>query len=90
MRVVLEQHDDELICRVIDTGMGMSSADQAEVFTKFFRSGSVRESTIPGIGLGLSISKEIVEAHGGAFEVQSLTGKGTTFTFRIPAQIAAG
>lgn len=84
--VTLEQQDGELVCQVSDTGMGISYEDQAKLFTKFFRSSSVRESTIPGVGLGLSISKDIVEAHGGAIEARSETGKGTTFTFRLPVK----
>jgi two-component system phosphate regulon sensor histidine kinase PhoR len=82
--VALEQQDSQLACRVSDTGMGMSSEDQVDVFTKFFRTSRVRRTTIPGIGLGLPISKAIVEAHGGTIEVQSSLGKGTTFTFRVP------
>jgi signal transduction histidine kinase len=64
--------------------MGMSSEDQAEVFSKFFRTSSVRRTAIPGVGLGLSISKAIVEAHGGTIEVESRLGEGTTFVFRVP------
>jgi len=78
------QEDGLLACRVSDTGMGMSSEDQAEVFSKFFRTSSVRRTAIPGVGLGLSISKAIVEAHGGTIEVESKMGHGTTFTFRVP------
>jgi signal transduction histidine kinase len=82
--VALEQHDNLLACRVTDTGMGMSSEDQANVFTKFFRTSNVRRTTIPGVGLGLPISKAIVEAHGGTIDVESSLGEGTTFTFRVP------
>jgi two-component system phosphate regulon sensor histidine kinase PhoR len=82
--VALEQQDSQLACRVSDTGMGMSSEDQVDVFTKFFRTSNVRRTTIPGVGLGLPISKAIVEAHGGTIEVQSSLGEGTTFTFRVP------
>jgi signal transduction histidine kinase len=82
--VSLAQEDGLLACRVSDTGMGMSSEDQAEVFSKFFRTSSVRRTAIPGVGLGLSISKAIVEAHGGTIEVESKMGHGTTFTFRVP------
>jgi len=82
--VALEQQDSQLACRVSDTGMGMSSEDQVDVFTKFFRTSSVRRTTIPGVGLGLPISKAIEEAHGGTIEVQSSLGVGTTFTFRVP------
>ena len=82
--VSLEQEDGQLACRVSDTGMGMSADDQAEVFAKFFRTNNVRRTAIPGVGLGLPISKAIVEAHGGTIDVESALGKGTTFTFRLP------
>ncbi|MDR7160630.1 ATP-binding protein [Arthrobacter sp. BE255] len=82
--VSLEQEDGQLSCRVSDTGMGMSADDQAEVFAKFFRTNNVRRTAIPGVGLGLPISKAIVEAHGGTIDVESALGKGTTFTFRLP------
>ncbi|MGO4188903.1 sensor histidine kinase [Pseudarthrobacter sp. TAF60_1] len=82
--VSLEQEDGQVACRVSDTGMGMSSEDQAEVFSKFFRTSSVRRTAIPGVGLGLSISKAIVEAHGGTIHVESRLGEGTTFIFRVP------
>jgi two-component system, OmpR family, phosphate regulon sensor histidine kinase PhoR len=82
--VSLAQEDGHVACRVSDTGMGMSREDQAEVFSKFFRTSSVRRTSIPGVGLGLSISKAIVEAHGGTIDVESELGQGTTFIFRVP------
>lgn len=82
--VSLEQEDGQLSCRVSDTGMGMSADDQAEVFVKFFRTNNVRRTAIPGVGLGLPISKAIVEAHGGTIDVESVLGRGTTFTVRLP------
>jgi signal transduction histidine kinase len=82
--VSLTQEDGHMTCRVSDTGMGMSEEDLAEVFSKFFRTSSVRRTAIPGVGLGLSISKAIVEAHGGTIQVQSKKGQGTTFMFRMP------
>ncbi|HEY8754483.1 MAG TPA: PAS domain-containing sensor histidine kinase [Arthrobacter sp.] len=82
--VSLEPDDGQLACRVSDTGMGMSADDQAQVFAKFFRTGTVRRTAIPGVGLGLPISKAIVEAHGGTIGVESKLGHGTTFTFRVP------
>ncbi|MEW9873516.1 sensor histidine kinase [Arthrobacter sp. HS15c] len=82
--VSLEQEDGQLSCRVSDTGMGMSADDQAEVFAKFFRTSNVRRTAIPGVGLGLPISKAIVEAHGGTIDVESVLGRGTTFTVRLP------
>ncbi|WLQ04937.1 sensor histidine kinase [Arthrobacter oryzae] len=83
--VSLDSEGQDVVCEVRDTGMGMSDKDQAEVFTKFFRTGNVRNTSIPGVGLGLSITKAIVEAHGGSIHLRSAPGEGTTFTVRVPA-----
>ncbi|MBP2267137.1 signal transduction histidine kinase [Pseudarthrobacter sp. PvP004] len=85
VEVAAWEDQDFVFCRVTDTGMGMNEEEQAEAFTKFFRAGGVRNSTIPGVGLGLPISKAIVEAHGGTIMVASEPGQGTTFTVKIPA-----
>jgi signal transduction histidine kinase len=73
---------------VCDTGIGISPSDQHEIFQKFFRSGdqNVRES--PGTGLGLNITRHLVEMQGGQIWFESESGKGTTFYFTIP--VAAG
>ncbi|MFC8039174.1 ATP-binding protein [Paenarthrobacter sp. NPDC057355] len=85
VEVAAWEDDDFIFCRVTDTGMGMSEEEQAEAFTKFFRAGGVRKSAIPGVGLGLPISKAIVEAHGGTITLESVPGQGTTFTVKMPA-----
>lgn len=85
VEVAAWQEHDFVFCRVTDTGMGMSEDEQAEAFTQFFRAGGVRKSAIPGVGLGLPISKAIVEAHGGTITVESEPGRGTTFTVKVPA-----
>lgn len=82
--VSLAREDGHLECRVTDTGMGMTPEDASEVFAKFFRTSNVRRTAIPGVGLGLPISKAIVEAHGGTISVDSTLGQGTTFMFRVP------
>ncbi|MET4059051.1 two-component system phosphate regulon sensor histidine kinase PhoR [Arthrobacter sp. UYP6] len=69
---------------VRDTGMGMTEEDQKELFTKFFRTGAVRQAGIPGAGLGLAISKNIVEAHGGTISLVSAPGVGSAFTVALP------
>lgn len=74
----------DLWCEVQDTGMGMSSEEQAEAFTKFFRARSAVHRAIPGIGLGLMISKTIVSHHGGTISLSSERGVGTTITFVLP------
>jgi signal transduction histidine kinase len=68
---------------VRDTGIGMSPEDLEQLFTKFFRSNSVKGS-VPGTGLGLNITKNLIELHGGHIWVDSLEGEGTTFTYTVP------
>ncbi|MCC9144568.1 MULTISPECIES: PAS domain-containing sensor histidine kinase [unclassified Arthrobacter] len=72
------------VLQVADSGIGMTEAEQAEVFTKFFRSGTARRAQIPGVGLGLVITKRIVEEHGGTIAMASEAGKGTVFTVTLP------
>jgi signal transduction histidine kinase len=73
---------------VADTGMGIRPEDRPMVFERFFRSDDARRAHIPGVGLGLAITKTIAERHGGELACVSTPGAGSTFTFRIPA--AAG
>jgi two-component system phosphate regulon sensor histidine kinase PhoR len=75
--------------QVQDSGMGMSTEDQRDLFTKFFRTGAVRQAGIPGAGLGLAITKNIVEAHAGTISLISAPGEGSTFTVCIPQPPAA-
>ncbi len=77
--------DEWIQLRVKDTGMGMSSEDSAKVFKRFFRTDSAREASISGAGLGLSITKTIVERHGGDISCESRPGEGSTFTLTLPA-----
>ncbi|MDQ0029624.1 sensor histidine kinase [Arthrobacter bambusae] len=85
VHVTLLREENAVMCRVKDTGMGMGKQDQADAFTRYFRAGNVRNTGIQGVGLGLSICKAIVDAHGGTIDLQSVPGEGTTFTFRVPA-----
>jgi two-component system phosphate regulon sensor histidine kinase PhoR len=72
------------VIRVRDTGRGIAEAEQSKIFNKFFRSSTVLTDAIPGVGLGLAITKTIVDAHGGSISVSSELGKGTTFEVRLP------
>ena len=67
---------------VTDHGAGISAADLPRLFRRFERASSIKH--YGGLGLGLFISREIVEAHGGSIEVKSSPGKGATFTIRLP------
>jgi two-component system, OmpR family, phosphate regulon sensor histidine kinase PhoR len=75
---------DVAVVRVRDTGRGIAESEQSKIFNKFFRGSGVLTDAIPGVGLGLSITKTIVDAHGGSITVNSELGKGTTFEVRLP------
>ncbi|WP_028279686.1 PAS domain-containing sensor histidine kinase [Arthrobacter sp. H5] len=83
-----EQLDSALL-EVQDTGMGMTQTETNQIFGKFFRTAAARESDIPGVGLGLSITKAIVDSHGGTIRCTSAVGAGTTFTVTLPLHTAA-
>ncbi len=76
---------DAYLC-VSDTGIGISEVDQTALFTKFFRARTVSEREIQGVGLGLVISKAIVEAHGGDITVTSHEGLGTSVHVTLPGR----
>lgn len=76
--------DGMLQITVADNGFGIVKADQRYVFDKFYRCETVKDKSIPGIGLGLSYVKLLVEAHGGTITFESTEGQGTTFTIIIP------
>jgi two-component system OmpR family sensor kinase len=69
---------------VRDTGPGLSAAEQAQVFDRFYRADAARARDSGGLGLGLTIAKAIVEAHQGTLDVLSAPGEGATFTVRLP------
>ena len=69
---------------VIDNGLGMTPEDQAKIFTKFFRSEDPKAREAPGTGLGLNITRNLVEMQGGKIWFESEYGQGTTFSFTIP------
>jgi PAS domain S-box-containing protein len=78
-------HRSAVRIEVTDTGMGISDDEQSQLFERFFRTARAQEEAIPGVGLGLSISKAIVEAHDGRIAVRSKEGVGTTFFVDLPA-----
>ena len=85
IRIDYRMREDGMVqISVADNGIGIAKADQRYVFDKFYRSESAKDKAIPGIGLGLSYVKLLVEAHGGSISLDSTEGEGTTFTIVIP------
>jgi PAS domain S-box-containing protein len=73
---------------VSDTGMGIPTGEQGKLFTRFFRSSTAQRNAVPGVGLGLAITKAITTAHGGTLDLVSAEGEGTTFTLTLPRTTA--
>jgi heavy metal sensor kinase len=82
VRVKLKSENGLAVLTVADTGAGISAEDVPRVFERFYRADKSRSTG--GNGLGLAISKAVVEAHGGTIEVSSAENFGTTFTVRLP------
>lgn len=77
---------DKVCYQVQDEGIGMSEHDIRHIFERFYRADGARDGEAEGSGLGLSIAKWIVDAHGGTIEVVSREGVGTRFVVRFPAK----
>ena len=71
---------------ISDTGIGLSEAEQAQIFTRFYRAASARSQHGGGAGLGLCIAQSIALAHGGQIQVKSSPGRGSTFTVVLPME----
>ena len=86
--VHVSRHDQVALIEVIDQGMGIAEADQSQLFTMFFRAAAVRNSKVRGAGLGLYITRMLLEMQNGQIEVKSCPGKGSTFSCRLPLAVA--
>jgi signal transduction histidine kinase len=79
--------DSSACIAVGDTGIGIAPSEQNEIFEPFYR--SQRDKRFPqGMGLGLSIARDLVQAHGGSLRVESAPGKGSRFTILLPFDAA--
>ena len=76
--------DDAVEVWVRDTGLGIPKDEQDKLFTRFFRASTATRNAVPGIGLGLTIIRAIVLAHGGTMSVTSGEGEGTEFRVTVP------
>ena len=84
VKVSLRQDRSDFLVGVQDTGIGIAKEDIPQTFARFWRSDVSRERVSGGLGVGLAITKEIVDRHNGTILVESELGRGTTFTLRIP------
>jgi signal transduction histidine kinase len=87
IRLHAELADQHLVIRVADQGIGLTTYQKKRIFEKFYRV-DYSDKAPRGLGLGLSIAHQIVEAHGGRLRVDSAIGAGTTFTLSVPLDTA--
>ena len=81
----VRREGDGIMIAVIDRGMGIDPADLPHIFTPFFRADRSRTRKTGGVGLGLTLVRRIVTAHGGSVEVKSAVGQGTEMYVRLPS-----
>jgi signal transduction histidine kinase len=84
LTVRLRQRDEVVELAVSDTGIGVAPDEVGRLFRRFFRGTQAKQRHIPGAGLGLSIVRAIVEAHGGLVSVDSIPAEGSTFRVELP------
>ena len=84
VRIGLDVRADSLQLWVEDQGEGIPAGEQEKIFERFYRRGSELRRETQGVGIGLSIVKHIVEAHGGRISMRSAVGAGSRFTIELP------
>jgi signal transduction histidine kinase len=84
INVTAREQEGKIYVSVADTGEGIPPQDLPLIFERFYRVDKSRARATGGSGLGLTIAKRLVEAHGGTIEVKSIQGQGSTFTFSLP------
>jgi signal transduction histidine kinase len=84
IHICLESYSGVVALAVTDEGIGISEADQALLFTEFFRSTNPEAKAQAGTGLGLTIVKRIIDRHGGSIQLDSVQGAGSTFMVTLP------
>ena len=82
--MAVKQQGNWVEVSVTDTGEGIPAEDLPNIFERFYRVDKSRARATGGSGLGLTIAKRLVEAHGGKIEAQSEPGKGSCFSFTVP------
>jgi signal transduction histidine kinase len=83
--LTVDRRDGMVLIEVEDHGIGISESERERLFERFFRTQGALDRQIPGTGLGLYITKSIVEAHGGSVAARSVVGAGSSFVVELPA-----
>lgn len=89
IEVAVRRESNEAVIEVRDHGIGIAASEQRRIFTPFYRTPDVAAETERGLGIGLAIVREIVEAHGGEISLESELGEGATFRLRLPLLLVA-
>jgi signal transduction histidine kinase len=85
--IEVSEEDKNVLIRIKDTGIGIDEENLPFIFERFYRADKSRSRETGGIGIGLTITKSIIEAHGGSIHVASKLGEGTEFSVKIPKNI---
>ncbi|HMJ11163.1 MAG TPA: ATP-binding protein [Polyangiaceae bacterium] len=84
--VKARREDDSVVVEVQDTGIGISAQELPHIFDRFRQAGGAGARRLSGVGIGLSLAKQLTEEHGGSLDAESRVGKGSTFTLRLPVR----
>jgi signal transduction histidine kinase len=90
LAIMASEEGDRAVIRVIDNGAGIPENERERVFERFHRANEPAFRSVPGTGLGLYISRQLAEGHGGSLVVESSTpGRGTVFALALPLAMTA-
>jgi len=84
VKIKLEKSENHILIKIQDNGIGIPKKELTKIFEKFYQGGNAASLSVTGTGLGLTLVKRIVEAHGGFVGVESEPGKGSTFILTLP------
>lgn len=86
IKIIVSEDQKNIISQISDTGIGIPQENQMKIFQKFFRADNAIKTSPDGNGLGLHLTKAIVESSGGEIWFNSVSGKGTSFYFSLPKE----